>query len=222
MLQTLPFELLENIVFYLNGQDLYSLSKVDSRVAQIFLKTCYWVVKLPKTIDWSSPDAPKKYKPYDGTDFTIHYQDKELRRSQGVAFSAHKIKGRRCIVSNHSTPIILYRDSLIVDMSIAKITPSLQLGETKLPLSYWEIIHMVCSPAGWVHPDKRGTRGCDNGERGERGPVGIKPPRTRRVEPENRWRSTQNIRIRGKRYETDFSLEFKTEPDAYDSLENDE
>ena len=209
MFQTLPFEILEVISLYLKCQDLYNLSKVDIRVLDILLKTPCWIVKIPKAIDWSSPDAPKKYTPYDWTDFTIHYDDKEFRRGQGIVFTADKIGGRRCIVSNHPKPVILYRDCFAIDL------------ETK-PISYWEIIHLVGSHYGWVIPDKRGTRGCDPGERGKKGPVGVKPPRVRKVEPENRWRSTQNIRIRGKRYETDFSLEFKTEPDAYDSLENDE
>ena len=209
MFQTLPFELLELIAFYLQYQDLYSSSKVDIRFADILSKTRCWVIKLPKSIDWSSPDAPKKYTPYDWTDFTIHYQDKEFRRGQGLVFSSDKIGGRRCIVSNHPNPIVLYRHCLVMDTEPKSI-------------SYLKIIHLICSPSGWVIPDKRGTRGCPAGERGERGLVGIKPRRAVLEPPESRWRSTQNIRIRGKRYETDFSLEFKTEPKTCDCSENDE
>jgi hypothetical protein len=224
MIQTLPFELLENIIFYLNYQDVYSLSKVDIRASEILLKTCCWIIKLPKPIDWSSPNAPKKYRPYDQTDFTIHYQDAIFRRGQGVSFTSNVIGGRSCLVSNHLTPIILYRDYLVVDNSLSKITPFFQVGKTKLPISYREITYIV---SNWVVPNMRGTRGCDNGQRGERGPVGlrIRHPRIRQIKPENRWRSTENdynIRIRGKKYETDFSLEFETDPGVLDYSENDE
>ena len=207
MFQTLPFEILENITFYLKCQDLYSLSKVDKRVSEILSKRDYWLVKLPKTIDWSSPDAPKKYIPYDATDFIIYYKNYVFRRSQGVSFSPHKIKGRRCLVSIHPNPVILYKDSLVVDTKI----PFLKDKQVK----YQDIVHIL---SNWV------TRGRDSDEKGEKGLVGVKH-RVKRIDPENRWRSIENnynIRIRGKKYESDFSLEFETDPKFHEYLENDE
>lgn len=220
MLQELSLELLENVVAYLPYNDFYNLAKVDGRVSELLKKSYCWIVKLPKPVDWTSSNAPRKYTPYDKTDFEIYYRGETFRRGQGVSFTSGKIEGKKCLVSNHSTPIILYKDYLVIEPSTTKIVNCLQLGYAKPEISYNDIAYIVYN---WIDPKKRGTRGCDSGCKGERGYAGIRTPRSRvSRQLENTWRSTENIRVKGKLYETDFSLEFETDPKYRDYLENDE
>ena len=212
MFNELPLEILEIIISYITARDLYNLSKIDRRAAEILTKTYAWIVKMPKEIDWSLPNAPKKFVPYDSTDFTILYQKKVYTRKDCLKFYETTIDGERCLKSGS---IILRKNYLVVDRGFPKITNSLQLGENKSEFGYNQLRRILAYWAPPIFP---------NQDRGPRGPVGIRAPRTRYrpPQPEKPWRTVENIKVKGKRYETDFSLEFETDPAVLDYSENDE
>ena len=195
MFQKLPFEILEVIGWYLRGQDLYSFSKIDERVAEIIKKTNFWIVIMPKQIDWSSPNAPKKYIPYDKTDFTILYRDQKFCRDDGISFT----KQKNSLVSKSDSSVILYRDQMAVD--------------PKDIISYDEIKNILCY---WVKTVKKSYDKC--------APQRI-PRKSRfkfRPDSEKPWRSSENIQLGGHRYETDFSFNFQTDHAFLDYSENED
>ena len=86
-IRSLPFELLEIVVSFMDDASVFSLSRVDSRVETIMEEKGWWWVTFPPRIDWSSPTAPKQYTEYDRTDFTIHYKGQLYTRASGITFN---------------------------------------------------------------------------------------------------------------------------------------
>ena len=86
-IRSLPFELLEIVVSFMDDASVFSLSRVDSRVETIMEEKGWWWVTFPPRIDWSSPTAPKQYTEYDRTDFTIHYKGQLYTRGSGITFN---------------------------------------------------------------------------------------------------------------------------------------
>ena len=86
-IRSLPFELLEIVVSFMDDASVVSLSRVDSRVETIMEQKGWWWVTFPPRIDWSSPTAPKQYTEYDRTDFTIHYKGQLYTRGSGITFN---------------------------------------------------------------------------------------------------------------------------------------
>ena len=86
-IRSLPFELLEIVVSFMDDASMFSLSRVDSRVETIMEQKGWWWVTFPPHIDWSSPTAPKQYTEYDRTDFTIHYKGQLYTRASGITFN---------------------------------------------------------------------------------------------------------------------------------------
>ena len=86
-IRSLPFELLEIVVSFMDDASVFSLSRVDSRVETIMEQKGWWWVTFPPHIDWSSPTAPKQYTEYDRTDFTIHYKGQLYTRASGITFN---------------------------------------------------------------------------------------------------------------------------------------
>jgi hypothetical protein len=83
----LPIEILEHIARYLDGKSLFNLLKVEPAIKSVVINSDFWIVRFPPAIDWTSPDAPKKYKEYEKADFTIEFKGKIYRRSDGFWFN---------------------------------------------------------------------------------------------------------------------------------------
>lgn len=122
-IRSLPFELLEIVVSFMDNASVFSLSRVDSRVETIMEEKGWWWVTFPPHIDWSSPTAPKQYTEYDRTDFTIHYKGQLYTRGSGITFNPQYSKslvleafiGRLRAETPTTIPPILHLSKMILD-----------------------------------------------------------------------------------------------------------
>jgi hypothetical protein len=123
-IRSLPFELLEIVVSFMDDASVVSLSRVDSRVETIMEQKGWWWVTFPPRIDWSSPTAPKQYTEYDRTDFTIHYKGQLYTRGSGITFNTQYSKSLvleafiervRADTYNDETTIILPLNKMILE-----------------------------------------------------------------------------------------------------------
>lgn len=122
-IRSLPFELLEIVVSFMDDASVFSLSRVDSRVETIMEQKGWWWVTFPPRIDWSSPTAPKQYTEYDRTDFTIHYKGQLYTRGSGITFNPQYSKslvleafiGRLRTDTATTIPPILHLSKMILE-----------------------------------------------------------------------------------------------------------
>ena len=151
-IRSLPFELLEIVVSFMDDASVVSLSRVDSRVETIMEQKGWWWVTFPPHIDWSSPTAPKQYTEYDRTDFTIHYKGQLYTRGSGITFNPQYSKslvleafiGRvRAEMPNAETAIILPLNKMILETkpSFAKCVV---LGMSEYEIDRQVVINALC------------------------------------------------------------------------------
>ena len=149
MFSNLPIEVVEIILKFLSSRDIYSLSKVDSTIAEIFKKSKNCVIVFPKQIDWSSPSAPKQYIPYDKTNFRVYYKGSEYKREDGISFTIS-----RNIATSADNTVVLDLNNLVIEGGKATFADKAFVVNT---LKMWP--HTAQKPKIVVKPCPKRVRG---------------------------------------------------------------